>query len=141
MSIKAIQKKLDKRLISASLSAGDALGETRNSSKRAAVGTALMVPAAMSAMQVFASGTIESGVKDGLGKAYGVMKALAVPIAAIGVALSAFFIFTDSERGMDKAKKTILYTIIGLAIVLLGPGIVNQISEWFGTSESDAVFS
>lgn len=99
---------------------------------------------ALSAMTVpaFAADTnsIVNGVASGLGSAWELLKGIALPIAAIAAVFCAFYIFTGGEKGMEKAKKIGLYLVIGLAIVYLGPVIVEVVSGWFSSSGNTNVF-
>ena len=91
---------------------------------------------------VFADGgSIEGQIASGMGSVYGVLKTIAIPIAAVALGFAAYQIFAGGEKGMEKAKKTILYTAIGIAIVFLAPTIINQISGWFSNSGDAGVFS
>ena len=84
---------------------------------------------------------IEGQIASGMGSVYGVLKTIAIPIAAVALGFAAYQIFAGGEKGMEKAKKTILYTAIGIAIVFLAPTIINQISGWFSNSGDAGVFS
>lgn len=59
----------------------------------------------------------------------------------LALGFAAYQILAGGEKGMEKAKKTILYTAIGIAIVFLAPTIINQISGWFSNSGDAGVFS
>ena len=74
---------------------------------------------------------IEVGINTGLSKIYGIITSVVVPVAAVSLAFSAYQIFTGGERGMESAKKIILYTLIGVAIVYLAPALVKQVADWF----------
>lgn len=95
---------------------------------------AMMVPA-------FAADTIESKVSGGLHNAYNVIQAVAGSIGAVGIAAGAILFFFGGKDSGEKAKKLILYSAIGLAVVFLAPIIVNQISGWFAGSDVDGVWS
>ena len=78
------------------------------------------------------------GIVEGIEKAsdniYGAMKAIGIVVAVIGVALAAFYLFTGGDKGMEKAKKTILYTVIGCGILFLAVPIVNLFIGMFNDS-------
>ena len=93
----------------------------------------------------FASGTggtggtgsdIAAAIKTGVANAYGAMKTIGVVVAACGIALSAFYLFTGGDKGMEKAKKTLLYTVLGCGILFLAVPIVNFMSGLFSGSSS-----
>ena len=105
----------------------------------AVMGTAsLMASVAVSA---FATDQIAQGVGTGLKSVYNVLKAVAIPVAVIAFALCAYKIFVEGEKGMEKAKKIAIYTVIGLAIVFLAPLVIKNVASWFSglgtTSEGD----
>lgn len=77
---------------------------------------------------------IATKIKTAVGNAYGAMKTIGVVVAACGVALSAFYLFTGGDKGMEKAKKTLLYTVLGCGILFLAVPIVNFMSGLFSTS-------
>ena len=87
-----------------------------------------------------AMGNVESGIKSGLGDLWGLLKGIAVPIAAIAAVFCAFSIITGGEKGMEKAKKIALYLIIGLAVVYLGPLLVQTVASWFSDAGTTNVF-
>ena len=79
---------------------------------------------------------IATAIKTGVGNAYGAMKTIGVVVAACGVALSAFYLFTGGDKGMEKAKKTLLYTVLGCGILFLAVPIVNFMAGLFSSSSS-----
>ncbi len=82
---------------------------------------------------------IAAKIREGVGNAYGAMKSIGVVVAAVGVALAAFYLFTGGDKGMEKAKKTILYTVLGCGILFLAVPIVNFIAGLFsGASDGFA---
>lgn len=85
--------------------------------------------------------TIEQGVKTGMSKVYGIVTAIVVPIAVVCVAIAAFQFFMGGEKGMEKAKKIILYTLLGVAVAYLAPLIVNEVSTWFSSQGDQGVFT
>lgn len=85
--------------------------------------------------------TIEQGVKTGMGKVYGIITAVVVPIAVICLGVGAFQFFFGGERGVEKAKKVALYTLGGVALVYLAPLIVTEVASWFSSNGDSGVFS
>ncbi len=77
---------------------------------------------------------IASKIQDSVGEAYDAMKTVGVVVAAVGVALAAFYLFTGGDKGMEKAKKTILYTVLGCGILFLAVPIVNFCAGLFSGS-------
>ena len=88
----------------------------------------------------FAAENATAGIVEGIEKAsdniYGAMKSIGIVIAVIGVALAAFHLFTGGDKGMEKAKNTILYTVIGCGILFLAVPIVNLFIGMFNDSSS-----
>jgi len=74
---------------------------------------------------------IATKIQTAVGSAYGAMKTVGVVVAAVGVALAAFYLFTGGDKGMEKAKKTLLYTVLGCGILFLAVPIVNFCSGLF----------
>lgn len=98
---------------------------------------------ASQATQASGSGTaatIEQGVKTGMGKVYGIITAIAVPIAAVCLGFGAFQFFFGGERGVEKAKKICLYTLGGVALVYLAPVVVSEIASWFSSTGDAGIF-
>ncbi len=98
---------------------------------------------ASQATQASGSGTaatIEQGVKTGMGKVYGIITAIAVPIAAVCLGVGAFQFFFGGERGVEKAKKICLYTLGGVALVYLAPVVVSEIASWFSSTGDAGIF-
>lgn len=80
---------------------------------------------------------IAGKIKTSVGNVYGAMKTIGVVVAACGVALSAFYLFTGGDKGMEKAKKTILYTVLGCGILFLAVPIVNFMASLFSGSSNE----
>jgi len=87
------------------------------------------------------TGTIEAGIANGMQDLYNLLKTIAIPIAVVCVVMCAFYIFTGGEKGMEKAKKIGLYTIIGIAVVFLGPILVTTVKSWFSSVSDGGAFS
>ena len=64
--------------------------------------------------------------------------AVSIPIAGLMILYGAFLILTaaESPQRFEAGKNTILYTVIGLAIILLAKGLVVLISQLFGVDGS-----
>lgn len=77
---------------------------------------------------------IATQIKSGVAKGYGAMKSIGIVVAAVGVALAAFYLFTGGDKGMEKAKKTLLYTVLGCGILFLAVPIVTFIAGLFDSS-------
>ena len=84
--------------------------------------------------------TIEQGVKTGMGKVYGIITAVVVPVAVVCLGVGAFQFFFGGERGVEKAKKICLYTLGGVALVYLAPLIVTEVASWFSSNGDAGVF-
>ena len=70
-------------------------------------------------------------MKSAMTNIYKIMKGVGVVVAAIGVAMSAFQLFLGGDKGMEKAKKTIIYTAVGCGILFLAVPITNAITSMF----------
>ena len=84
---------------------------------------------------------VSTGITSGMEQVFNVMKTIAVPIAAVCLAICGFYIFAGGEKGMEKAKKIGLYTAIGVAIVFLGPLIIETVAGWFSDVGTGNVFN
>lgn len=94
------------------------------------LGGCLAVSAAVVPAMAAGEDLIE-GMKSAMTNIYSVMKGVGIVVAAIGIALSAFQLFLGGDKGMEKAKKTIIYTVIGCGILFLAIPITNAISSMF----------
>lgn len=63
-----------------------------------------------------------------------VLRSIAIPIAGVMLIVSGFQYLTSagSEDKANKAKKTMLYTVIGLAIIILAKLIVDVVKDILG---------
>lgn len=103
---------------------------------------ALMLIIGCLSMTAFATG--ESGavsgagiggeIKGGLGEVYDIINTIALPLAALSFVYAALQFFLGGQQGVEKAKKTMIWTIIGIALVYLAPYLVTQIKGWFDGS-------
>lgn len=80
---------------------------------------------------------IANNIRDAAGGIYGAMKSIGVVVAVLGVAMAAFQLFFGGDKGMEKAKKTLLYTAIGCGILFLAVPIINFFSSLFDKSSKD----
>lgn len=111
-------------------------------SKFARIAITAMACMAMLLTCVFADGgSIEGRIASGLGDVYKVITTIAVPIAVIAAIFSGYNFFFGGEKGAEKARKTLTYVGIGLAIVYLAPVAIKQVSGWFSDSGDAGVFS
>ena len=94
--------------------------------------TSSMIAVAGMVSRVFAD--VGESIASGLGSAWALMKTIGLPIAGIAAVMCAFYIFTGGEKGMEKAKKIGLYLVIGLAVLYLGPWLIETASGWFSES-------
>lgn len=109
-------------------------------------GATAFLPAAIASAQVFNGG----GISEGLGQAGGVTGvagddprgAIISVIAAVlnfagvfavaMIILAGFYLVLSmgNDEGKEKAKKTILYTLIGLIVILFSRVIVSLVTVW-----------
>lgn len=89
----------------------------------------------------FAADEVEDGtnnlvtnIKSGLGSAYKTVAALVTPVAVLTLVFAAFKFFYGGERGVETAKKTILYLLFGVLLASLAPLIVITVSSWVDNS-------
>ncbi len=80
---------------------------------------------------------ITTGIKNAMSTLYKAMKTVGVVVAAVGVALAAFYLFTGGDKGMEKAKRVLLYTVIGCGILFLAVPIINFMADMFKDSSKD----
>ena len=95
-------------------------------------------------VSAFAAGdisAISAAIANGMSSFYGVLKAVTVPIAAVAAVAAVFQIFTGGEKGMEKAKKIIIYTAIGVAIAYIGPLLIKTVAGWFDTVGDGGAFT
>lgn len=104
------------------------------------IGGCLAVSAAVVPAMAAGDDLIE-GMKSAMTNIYSVMKGVGIVVAAIGIALSAFQLFLGGDKGMEKAKKTIIYTVIGCGILFLAIPITNAISSMFLNNTASKDFS
>ena len=130
--------KLDKTLIKAQCAVtANCTPETlKRRSKYARVGFIIMscmsILMMMSAVCFAAdTATIEGKIGAGMKEVYTVICGIVVPIAVIALGFAGFQFFFGGEKGVEKAKKTLVYTVIGVGLILLAPLIVSQVSKWF----------
>ena len=61
----------------------------------------------------------------GLGNIFSLAKAIALPLAAISIAIGAFNMFVGDEQKVGRAKTQILYTFVAVAVIYLLPLIIQ----------------
>ena len=79
--------------------------------------------------------TLVTQMRQAMDQVYGIMKGVGIVVAAIGVAMSAFQLFLGGDKGMEKAKKTIVYTAVGCGILFLAVPITSAIADMFSGSK------
>lgn len=72
-----------------------------------------------------------SAIKNGIAKVYGILTSVILPVATLVFAFNAATALVGGEKGMEKAKRSMLHVIIVLACVFLAPMIVQEIGNWF----------
>lgn len=82
----------------------------------------------------FAAADLGKSISEGLGKVWTLMKTVGIAVAAIGCCVAAFQFFFGGERGVDKAKKSLLYTAVGVGVLFIAPLIVVTIKDWVEAS-------
>lgn len=81
-------------------------------------------------------GNLVTQMQRAMDNVYGIMKGVGIVVAAIGVAMSAFQLFLGGDKGMEKAKKTIIYTAVGCGILFLAVPITKAIADMFSGSDN-----
>lgn len=79
----------------------------------------------------------ERGITDILKAITGLLKIIAIPLGTIMIIISGIQYLTSAgnEEKASKAKKTMLYTVIGVAIVIAADFIVGFVTEILGRVE------
>lgn len=62
---------------------------------------------------------------------YAILTRIALPVAALFIAIAAFKLIFGSEQEANKAKSTMIRVIIGLAIIYAAPYLVATVGGWF----------
>ena len=79
-----------------------------------------------------------NGLTDGIVEAartlYSILRTVAIPAAAIALAFAGYMIFTQGEDGMEHAKKVILWILIGVMVIFLGPVAIDAAKQAFDPS-------
>lgn len=97
--------------------------------------SAAVVPA-MAAGETTGGEGLVTQMQKAMDNVYGIMKGVGIVVAAIGVAMSAFQLFLGGDKGMEKAKKTIIYTAVGCGILFLAVPITSAIANMFSGSDN-----
>ena len=106
---------------------------------------AVMVVMALCIGPAFASGgngidDIEQGIKMGLKEVYKLLTVIVGPVAVVCLGFAAYQVFFNGSKGMEVAKKVVIYTVLGVAIAYLAPVIVNTFTGWFENSGDQGIF-
>lgn len=97
--------------------------------------SAAVVPAMATGETTGGEGLVTQ-MQKAMDNVYGIMKGVGIVVAAIGVAMSAFQLFLGGDKGMEKAKKTIIYTAVGCGILFLAVPITSAIANMFSGSDN-----
>lgn len=104
----------------------------------------LMTTLMMSVVNSYAAETtqsvIEEGIKDGALQIYEIMVAVIVPIAAVVFVWTAFKMIFGTSRDSAETKKNVITIVITLALVFLGPLIIEEVAGWFSSLDATSVF-
>lgn len=95
------------------------------------LGGCLAMTAAITPAMATPDMTLVTNMQNAMDNVYGVMKGVGIVVAAIGIAMSAFQLFMGGDKGMEKAKKTIIYTAVGCGILFLAVPITKAITGMF----------
>ena len=102
------------------------------------LGGCLAMTAAINPAMAGGDMTLVTNMQNAMDNVYGVMKGVGVVVAAIGIAMSAFQLFMGGDKGMEKAKKTIIYTAVGCGILFLAVPITKAITSMFDNMQGTA---
>ena len=91
-----------------------------------------MLCTAMTAAPALATSEITTGVTQGLGKIWDIFTGIALPVAAIALAVCGVSVIIGNERSTETAKKTAIRIVVGIVIIMLALTIVNAMGSWFG---------
>jgi type IV secretory pathway VirB2 component (pilin) len=92
------------------------------------------------AVQVAHASLIDDTIKDSLRTIYGVVTGISAAAGCIAVAACAFIILLGGEKGLEQAKKTLIYTGVGIMIIYLAPTIVVLIRTAMGNIDGIQTF-
>lgn len=98
--------------------------------------SAAVVPAMAKPGDATGAAGLVTQMQQAMDNVYGIMKGVGIVVAAIGVAMSAFQLFLGGDKGMEKAKKTIIYTAVGCGILFLAVPITSAIANMFSGSDN-----
>lgn len=104
--------------------------------------TIALIVASLVSVMAFAGSTsgseidtsqMTSAIKNGIAKVYKILTSVILPVATLVFAFNAATALVGGEKGMEKAKRSMLHVIIVLACVFLAPMIVQEIGNWFSS--------
>jgi len=98
---------------------------------------ALMVPMERA---YAASDVISQATGTLFGSIYQIIRTAAVAAAAVSIGICAIRMITGGEGGMEKAKKTCLWTLAGLIVVLLAPLVITTVKGWAASGSYSSHF-
>lgn len=90
------------------------------------------------------SDQIISSINGGLGNIYKTMTAIVLPIAAVILVIAGIrmLINSDSTRGAEMMKHTVITLVVALAVIYMAPLLIKTISGWFSAySDTSGIFS
>ena len=77
-----------------------------------------------------------TSIYNGLEKVYSILYKAVLPIAGVCVAGCALTIWLGGEKGIEKAKRILLFTVMGMVIVFIAPAIVVTAHKCISYSRS-----
>lgn len=92
--------------------------------------------------QSTAEGKVSRELNQSFQEIYNIISIVILPVAALCISVAAFHFFLGGEHGVQKAKKTIFFTICGIAIAYLAPSLVLAVNGAFkGVGNWEVVYS
>lgn len=84
----------------------------------------------------FAANDIAGKIASGLSEVFDIIQSIAIPIGIIALGFAGYQFIFGGQKGMEAGKKTLIYIVIGFAVIFLAPVAAEQIAGWFAGSNS-----
>ena len=83
---------------------------------------------------------IGSQVNTGLQSVYGVVKAIALPVGIVAIAICGVKILWGNSKSAEEAKSALIRIVIAMAIIFLAPILVKEVAGWFADKATDSSY-
>lgn len=98
------------------------------------LGTASVAMCTGSNATTSAATAIEDGINEMANQIYKTMRSIITPITIIGFAWAGFQFLLGGAQGTEKARKILMGSAIGLALVVFAPLFGQAVATWFASS-------